>query len=943
MSNLLISPLVSQQLPEFIRGEYPKFVTFIEKYYEWMEQSGNVISATDEFSSGLDIDTASDYYINRIQTEFLSFFPKDIQLDKRKFAKIINQFYSAKGTPNSVKFLFRAMFNEEIDIYYPKEDILKVSDGKWLLPLALRVDTDDDRIFNIEKCLLTGQTSKATALVEKVVRSIDRQLGIIYTELYISNIERLFTTGEKVYATYTDPNTLLPVTITSKLIGALSEIKIKDAPIINGKLVEPNPYRGLDYIAYDAATGYPGDPVTIIGGLNPQANNPIGAIAYVGEATKGSITDVIVTNGGFGFRDPTIPGFANTSIIDFKGGFDGVTFGTEAKAQIQLVDSAIYRNMNVALKTIETFYSHNISEFEANTIISLSDLQTINVHPISFIQLVGGGGGYKTKPSVDIYSYYNEDIDDTLIMTNARLIKGSFEIFDYTQDFTESFEKGDVVRIYVKNRYEDIREIKEVTTNAIIFYEAFKNDIPPLAESYSVQLYKINRNELKKTGSLGRIEIVDPGEGYAVGEYLNFSAPVGYGANAKITAVHTGNNGIKTVTMQTPANNEYIIGGEGYSSSSLPTITINTVAGANAILRVTELAGDGEQLSLSASRIGAISKIRVVSYGYDYVSAPTISLRNADLLLNNVTEGQIFSSGSLAYQGVDANTATFKAYVESYSQTTNKMRIYDYKGIFNKNITIKSDDGPVSANIQSYQFYGDGNAKATAKFENGLIRLPGLYINDDGQISSNKKIQGPKKYHNFSYDINTTKSYSEFESTLKNVIHPVGTKSFITRIDPHNENISMDDYYIVLSNNAISVTLNIANGSNSIITSSSLVSEINVGDIIVLTNVSHRLSGTVNVQNNSNNVTGLDTNFLNINDGDLIYISTGNTEIVKSVIDSTNLVINEKINVTSTGAFINIIFDEVKTVTNVNSTVIMVDTAFSTNSNNIISYVHKVK
>ena len=68
-----------------------------------------------------------------------------------KLLKLINEFYRAKGTPNSLKFLFRALYNEEIDIYYPKEDILKASDGKWILPLALRLDTNDSNIFNIEK------------------------------------------------------------------------------------------------------------------------------------------------------------------------------------------------------------------------------------------------------------------------------------------------------------------------------------------------------------------------------------------------------------------------------------------------------------------------------------------------------------------------------------------------------------------------------------------------------------------------------------------------------------------------------------------------------------------------------------------------------------------------------------------------------------------------
>ena len=35
-----IKDLVDRQLPQFIRTDHATFVTFIEKYYEWMEQNG---------------------------------------------------------------------------------------------------------------------------------------------------------------------------------------------------------------------------------------------------------------------------------------------------------------------------------------------------------------------------------------------------------------------------------------------------------------------------------------------------------------------------------------------------------------------------------------------------------------------------------------------------------------------------------------------------------------------------------------------------------------------------------------------------------------------------------------------------------------------------------------------------------------------------------------
>ena len=105
MSNFLISPLVAQQLPEYVRSEYGVFVTFLQKYYEWMEQSGNAIKASDEIRYSNDLDLGSDYYINLIKTDFLPYFPEASSLDKRKLLKLVNEFYKSKGTPNSLKFL----------------------------------------------------------------------------------------------------------------------------------------------------------------------------------------------------------------------------------------------------------------------------------------------------------------------------------------------------------------------------------------------------------------------------------------------------------------------------------------------------------------------------------------------------------------------------------------------------------------------------------------------------------------------------------------------------------------------------------------------------------------------------------------------------------------------------------------------------------------------
>jgi len=932
MDQVLTSKLVERQLPEFVRSEHPVFVTFLQKYHEWLETNNQVSYEINALKNSIDLDKADNDYLNLLKRDLMPYFPENILADKRLFLKLITTFYKSNGTPDSVKFLFRALYNENIDIYYPKDDILKASDGKWVLPLALRIDTSDNNIFNIEKTKITGRISKATAIVEKVIESVDRQLGIKYIELYVSNIQRLFETGETIDATYN--NGVVDVTVSGRLIGALSEIKIDP---LN---------RGLYYNGYDPLIPYNGDPVTIVGGLNPSANSPVGALAYVGNTTKGSVTDILLTNPGFGFRKASEISSsydAYVSTVDFKGGFENAPYGSEAKASINLVDTSVVRKVNLRNMSIETLNGlyANINVANAITISNIGTYQSFNVYPLSFVTLDQGGGGYRAKPTLDTYSFYNEINDDVLVISSCNIVKDTRIITDLTQDLTDSFEVGNYVRLYVVNKMEDIYEIVGVTTNTLIFANNFANDVS------GVSVYKIVRNDLYKIGSLGRIIIADGGSNYAVNQTLTFTGGSGYGANAYVSAIHAGNSGIKTVTINNHSSNAYVLGGEGYTRDALPTITINTTSGTGANVYASEVLGDGEIYSLTTSRIGAITSIRVVSYGYDYVEAPTVSLRNMDLTLQNVTSGQLFVSNTIVYQGTSNSSATFSAYVDQFTQDTGFIRLFNYKGTFDVTKTIHSDDGIVSGNVVlgSTTVYGDGRAKATANFENGLIRYPGIYLNTDGHISEDKFLQDGNKFHNFSYVINSQTDYNKFKKPLNDIVHPLGTKTFVTRIDNNQENVSANDVNQSITVTTLPTKFNIVYGANATTnTTANLMNYVNVGDVVIFTGVYRHVANTVNISLGSNTVFGNTCNFINdILDGDIIYLSTGNTETVLSVSNSKYLITQNTLGVTANNVTINLYFDETKTVTFVNANTIKVDTAFTSNTLNIVTNVLKVK
>jgi hypothetical protein len=1012
MDTFKLSSSVNKQLPEFVRSDYPLFVTFLEKYYQWLELNNNPHYEIDALRDANDIDEADSFYIDKLRNDLLPYFPKNVVADKRLFLKLITSFYKSSGTQESVKFLFKALYNDDIEIYYPKEEILIASDGKWVLPLALRIDTNDNNIFNIEKCLLQGETSKATAIVEKVIRSIDRQLGVSYIEVYISNVERLFATGETLTATYIDSITGLPVTVSGRLIGSLSEIK-----------VDPN-NRGLFYRGYEPENNYDGDPLSIVGGLNPDSPNPIGAVAYVGQTTKGSITDIVVEKGGFGFR--SILDYPKSSILDFRGGFESVSFGQEAKANISLIDDDIYRVMNLSSTLVSeistgsnitlpgtanvsisenvvrgsgTYFTSNLSVGDAiyigsnlaevtiitsdtvlnvtsnfaatgnnitimkaggtianirsSTINSISSFATINVHPISFITLDGSGGGYRSKPIVETFSFYNEESDDDLILNNVNVVKGTSIIANNatsTGNLPSLIEAGDYVRIVYLSSLsgaqigEEVRELSFVDTNTLYFSQSFANDVV-------ARVFKINRRDLYKLGSIGTIKINTGGSNYSDGDILVFTGGSGYGANGYVNV--NGSGAIVSVTINNHSSNAYVIGGEGYTRDSLPVITVQSASGTGANLTVSEITGDGESYALTTSRVGAVSSIRVISYGYDYVSAPNVSLRNADIVTYNITEGSLFVSNSSIYQGASNTNFTFKATVDSYNPTTGLLRVFDYLGSINLQARILYDSetelNAVSALASSFSPYGDGNAKATAKFENGLIRYPGIYLNTDGQVSSDKKLQDGEKYHNFSYVLKTKTDYADFKKPLGDLVHPIGTKTFVVRNVDHSEVLDTTNVSNFITITSLLDTFNIAVNSNTIVSTNvtaNLLAQVNVGDTILLSNVHRTLQNTVNVTSGSNVLTGIanNVNFINdLQEGDVIYLSTGNTVQIQSVTNSNFAILNTTINVTSTTVTANLVYSEIAIANSINANTIITTTNFRSNGYNLSATVQKVR
>lgn len=128
----LLTTQVEKQLPSHIRETYPRLVEFIRGYYQWLSYEGNPYNALAYHMDRVNFEKSLDEYTNYLKQEYLYNVPESILADKQKLIKFSRNFAGYIGTEDSFKFLFQVVYDEKVEMQYPKEQILRTSDGEWV-------------------------------------------------------------------------------------------------------------------------------------------------------------------------------------------------------------------------------------------------------------------------------------------------------------------------------------------------------------------------------------------------------------------------------------------------------------------------------------------------------------------------------------------------------------------------------------------------------------------------------------------------------------------------------------------------------------------------------------------------------------------------------------------------------------------------------------------
>ena len=191
----LHSDNVKNQFPAFYHDDAQTFMLFVKAYYEYMEQEGKLQYELNNVEGYKDIDLTLESYIEYFRKTVLPSIPIDVLADKRLLVKTIRDFYQSKGTIDSYRFLFRALYNEDIEVNYPADKMLIVSDGDFRLDRYLVISSNEQAYTFIGRTI-QGLETLAEGFVEGVVR---RSIGgRDLMQILISKVKGTFKHDENI-------------------------------------------------------------------------------------------------------------------------------------------------------------------------------------------------------------------------------------------------------------------------------------------------------------------------------------------------------------------------------------------------------------------------------------------------------------------------------------------------------------------------------------------------------------------------------------------------------------------------------------------------------------------------------------------------------------------------------------------------------------------------
>jgi len=785
-SDKLTSLLINRQVPEFVREEYPLFISFLEAYYEYLEnKQGSQLNDLTTQSKLLKYASDVDHSISEFETSFFNTYadllPRDVAVNKEFLIKNVLPLYLAKGNEKSFKLLFRMLYNDEVDILLPKNNVLRASDGKWTIDNILKIETDIRSVYTADgstkvfKLAQPAAASEITVYVDGTEKTVDTdyyirketnklvfhtapadtlEIKVVYSNFDIGLLTNRKVTGVTSGATalieravkriITDTLNLgfpFQLFINSKtLTGSFdqgeevtTDIVTSDGTLVTLKADTFSIVNQINVINGGASYNV-GDPVILTGG-----GASVQGAAVVDDIVEGYIDGIVVGYGGAGFSDGSDVIVSGIAPLVLDLAVDGVdTTGVANSTQ-----NTYFVNSDV----IEDYLTVNISDADygfpatvipagenVNTVIAdaLTDLEMNNLGPITNVIVLFSNTEVSVSPDLDAYGATYTAGNSTFSIRNFESI-GRIKINDGGADYNVGDE---IVFTNPSGTHGQgaAAAVKATDANGAIT----QIEIQPHRVTGNVSIIN-NTAEIVGTGT-------NFGTDIRVGDKIIVMNETRY-INAISNTTHANVNvNFEFTDLLIYANNKHLgrygvypIGGQRYDANNLPTLTIETDAGTDANIEVSALMSDNETLTPYIGNVqpGEIISIKVVDGGSGYQYIPQVDLTG----------------------------------------------------------------------------YGNGNATANAEIETVYQTFPGRWTSSDSILSTpERRLQGSDYYVDYSYVTSSLTEFTKYKTILKDLLHPAGYVGYAD-LNKKGNVVPPTITYSTTTETTLPGTVNVANAS----------------------------------------------------------------------------------------------------------------------------------
>jgi hypothetical protein len=453
------------------------------------------------------LETSIDKYVDYLKEELYPSIPITYYGDKRLVAQYFKDFFESKSNEQSYRFLFKLLYDEEIEFYYPGTDILRVSDGNFEKTQIIRtiaVSADARDIFLFLNKTIRGETSGVLANVIDIKKFFVGAVEI--AEMTLKLVSGTFTAGEDIVDIDDED-------LSTTIFGIVSSITIVDG--------------GSGYEAGDiiTITGDGSDAQAIVSSIK---ESPISALTVntIGHGYQLN-TEAIINNtgtGGTGFLFE-VSELANTYIV--TSGANTYTVGEISKLSIINRGEGYFKKPTITLQDT-TISSLGLLSNNLITIVNAGSNYGVG----NTLIFTGGAG---TAAAGQIASVVESTSFDLLFEDGFQMIAdGSYYDIIKNEDWLVT---GPIKRIELTNFGTGYASANLPSITISTTTGSSANLIATNIQGKSANVSVDTSNNITGIGSIRAVQITNFGINYSA---ANVSASAVGDGNANLVSVITG-------------------------------------------------------------------------------------------------------------------------------------------------------------------------------------------------------------------------------------------------------------------------------------------------------------------------------------------------------------------------------------------------------------------